>query len=145
MNESTPKTGSSMRILLDTNGYSALFNNDEAIIEIIEEADTVFMSVVVVGEALVGFKNGKRETKNKKLLEEFIAKPATKIISVTLETAEIYSQIKYQADKHGKPLPINDIWIAAHAIETGSILISYDRHFLKIPGLRLWDELTMRN
>ena len=41
----------------------------------------------------------------------------------------------------GTPLHINDVWIAAHALETGSILITYDRHFQKIAGLRRWDEV----
>ena len=43
--------------------------------------------------------------------------------------------------RSGKPLPVNDVWIAAHALETGSILVTYDDHFASVPGLRLWDEL----
>jgi predicted nucleic acid-binding protein len=43
--------------------------------------------------------------------------------------------------KSGNPLPVNDVWIGAHTLETGSVLVTYDRHFCAIPGLRLWDEL----
>jgi tRNA(fMet)-specific endonuclease VapC len=43
--------------------------------------------------------------------------------------------------KSGTPIPINDIWIAAHSLETGSILVTYDDRFALIPGLRLWDEI----
>ena len=43
--------------------------------------------------------------------------------------------------KSGKPIPINDVWIAAHGLETGSILVTYDDHFAVIPGLRLWPEI----
>ncbi len=41
--------------------------------------------------------------------------------------------------KSGTSLPINDIWIAAHALETGSVVVTYDIHFKSIPGLRLWE------
>jgi tRNA(fMet)-specific endonuclease VapC len=43
--------------------------------------------------------------------------------------------------KAGRPIPLNDVWIAAHALETGSVLVTYDAHFAAVPGLRLWDEL----
>jgi tRNA(fMet)-specific endonuclease VapC len=44
--------------------------------------------------------------------------------------------------KSGTPIPINDAWIAAHALETGSVLVTFDEHFTAVPGLRLWDELA---
>jgi len=43
--------------------------------------------------------------------------------------------------KSGKPLPINDVWIAAHALETGAVVVTYDAHFKSIPGLRLWERV----
>jgi len=43
--------------------------------------------------------------------------------------------------KSGKPIPINDVWIVAHGLETGSILVTYDDHFAMIPGLRLWPKI----
>ncbi len=55
-----------------------------------------------------------------------------------METAEIYSEIKNQLKLKGKSLPINDVWIAAHSIETGSVLITYDKHLNHISGLRKW-------
>ena len=49
--------------------------------------------------------------------------------------AEIFTSLKAA----GTPLPINDVWIAAHALETGSVVVTYDTHFKSIPGLRLWE------
>ena len=51
---------------------------------------------------------------------------------------DIFGWLKYQLKLAGTPIPINDVWIAAHAIETGSMLITFDSHFDRIPGLRLW-------
>ena len=60
---------------------------------------------------------------------------------VSQETAEIYSDIKMALKKKGTPIPLNDVWIAAHTVETGAKLITYDSHFLKVPGLRVWEKL----
>ena len=57
----------------------------------------------------------------------------------TAETADVFGMVKSRLKAAGTPLPINDVWIAAHAIETGSIVVTFDRHFSKVPGLRLWD------
>jgi len=56
-----------------------------------------------------------------------------------METAEIFASIKKDLRTTGKPVPINDVWIAAHALETGSVRVTFDRHFSSAPGLRLWD------
>jgi tRNA(fMet)-specific endonuclease VapC len=50
-------------------------------------------------------------------------------------------EIKHALRKAGTPLPINDVWVAAHAVETGSVLVTFDAHFKEIKGLRLWDAL----
>lgn len=129
------------KILLDTNSCSVLFRGeDEKLKEEIREAETIFISTIVMGEILTGFRIGSKEGKNRKILKDFLADPGTEVLDVTRETAEIYSQIKFSLRRIGKPIPTNDIWIAAQAIETGSVLISYDSHFSAIGGLRLWGE-----
>ncbi len=61
-----------------------------------------------------------------------------RILNATAATAETFGRIKAELRKAGTPLPINDVWIAAHAMKTGSTLVSYDRHFMKIDGLKVW-------
>lgn len=129
------------KILLDTSGYSNLLKGDVIVQTEIEEASTVYLSVIVIGELLTAFKNGVHEIRNKQLLEKFSSKPSVSIIPVTSETADIYAQVAHHLKKQGTPIPINDIWIGAHAIETGSKLITLDSHFSKIPGIRIWDKL----
>ena len=60
------------------------------------------------------------------------------ILEADQETAEIFGEVKNNLKTAGAPLPINDVWIGAHAMETGSIIVTYDRHFSKIAGIRLW-------
>jgi predicted nucleic acid-binding protein len=62
-------------------------------------------------------------------------------LETTIETADVFGLIMGSLRKSGKPIPINDVWIAAHGLETGSILVTYDDHFAVIPGLRLWPEI----
>lgn len=71
-----------------------------------------------------------------------LSKEGIRIINVTIETSEVFGDLKAQLKKKGKMIPLNGIWIAAHAIETGSKLITKDKHFTDIPGLRVWDELN---
>jgi tRNA(fMet)-specific endonuclease VapC len=129
-------------ILLDTNAYVRFLAGDERVLDRLARAGRVKMSVFVLGELLAGFKAGGREKQNRQLLERFLAKPSVDVLEATLETAEYFGLIKAALKKAGQPLPVNDVWIAAHALETGSVLVTYDTHFAAVPGLRIWDGLT---
>lgn len=129
------------KILIDTNAYSSFFKGDKQIKKEIEEADIIYMSVVVLGELYSAFRNGDRYNKNKKELDEFLDRLTVEVVKINKNTAEIYGEIKDSLKKVGKPVSINDIWIASNAMETGSIIVTYDTDFLKIPGLRVWDRL----
>jgi len=102
---------------------------------------SVYMSVFVMGELFAGFKAGRKEKSNRQLLERFLLKPTVSILDATLETADIFGLVATSLRRSGTPIPINDLWIAAHCLETGSVLVTYDDHFSVVPGLRLWDEM----
>lgn len=125
-------------VLMDTNAYSALMAGDENALNCIADADIVYISVFVIGELLSGFKMGTKESNNREILAKFLSKPTVRVLSATYDTSEFFASIKGALRKGGKPIPINDIWIAAHCMETGSMLITYDKHFLEIPGLLIW-------
>ncbi len=126
------------KVLLDTNAYTALKRGDTDILELLGRAETVFMSAIVLGELYAGFKGGSREALNRDELEAFNSRPTVRIMHVTQSTAEIFGTIKQRLAKAGTPIPINDVWIAAHATEGGAFLITYDKHFESVPGLLLW-------
>ena len=127
-------------IILDTNAYTRLLTGEEDVLEVIGTAETVYMSIFVLGELYAGFAGGTKERGNKDTLNRFLRKPSVKILNATSETAEVFGMVKQDLKKAGTPLPINDVWIAAHALETGSTLVTYDGHFKKIAGIRQWDK-----
>ena len=126
------------KVLLDTNAYCNLLRGDKNVLNIISKANIVYMSIFVLGELYTGFKGGDKEPWNKELLNNFIEKPTVRILDANIETSEIFSEIKNSLKNSGNPILINDIWIAAHSLETGSVLITFDDHFNKISGIRLW-------
>ena len=99
------------------------------------------MSIFILGELHAGFIGGTKEKKNRDVLKQFLLKPSVKILNATYETAEVFGTVKNSLSVAGTPLPINDVWIAAQGIETGSVVITYDAHFSKVAGLRLWDRV----
>lgn len=124
-------------ILLDTSAYSNFMRGDREILELLNKADKVLMSPIVIGELLAGFLSGTRNKKNRKILERFLEKRSVAVADTTQETAEFFAIIATQLRKIGFPIPTNDIWIAAQALETGSVLVTFDKHFEKIAGLRV--------
>jgi len=127
------------KILIDTNAYTSFLAGDKHILNVLGESDVVYMSVIVLGELYAGFRGGKKERENKSTLAEFLSKPSIKILNVTSNTAEVFGVVKDNLKSAGTPIPISDVWIAAHAIETGSMVITYDNDFKKVMGLLLWD------
>jgi tRNA(fMet)-specific endonuclease VapC len=129
------------KIVLDTNAYTRLLAGDEDVLDVIGSAETVYMSIFVLGELYAGFAGGTKERGNKETLNRFLLKPSVKILNATSETAEVFGVVKQDLKKAGTPLPINDVWIAAHTLETGSTLVTYDGHFKKIAGIRPWEKI----
>jgi tRNA(fMet)-specific endonuclease VapC len=127
------------KILLDTNAYTRLLTGVEEVLDVVGAAETVYMSVFVLGELYAGFSCGSKERENRETLHDFLLKPTVKILNATSETSEVFGSLKSSLMKAGARIPINDVWIAAHAIETGSVVITFDEHFKKVAGLRRWE------
>ncbi len=124
-----------MKSLLDTNAYSALMSGRPEVSERIRLSEKVLISTVVAGELLFGFRNGSRFEENYRHLTAFLDNPFVELQPVTLITADRFGRIAAALRVKGHPIPSNDIWIAAHAMETGADLLSYDKHFSAVDGL----------
>ena len=124
-----------MRILLDTNAYSALKRGHAEVADRVRRAEEVILSVVVIGELLLGFRLGTRFRKNVAELEAFLDSPYVTLLPVTLTSADRFARITVALRAKGRQIPTNDVWIAAHAMETGAELVSADEHFEAIDGL----------
>lgn len=122
-------------IALDTNAYTAFkLGRDEAR-EIIRRADTIGVSAVVAGELLAGFAAGAQERRNRAEFTKFLASPRVQVHAVSEVTADYYARVYAALRAKGRPIPANDLWIAASALEHGQRLYSYDGHFSEIAGL----------
>lgn len=130
-----------MRVLLDTNAVTALLRGDEQVARALRSATEVLLSTIVLGELVHGFRGGRRFEKNLAVLRRLVAQPFVEVRDVTFETAEVYGRIQSERQAAGGPIPTNDAWIAAHAIESGAELWSYDRHFAGI-GTLAWRHLV---
>lgn len=125
------------KVLIDTNIYCNAMRGEKSAIDIIQRAEKMLFSPIVIGELYSGFKNGKYENKNRELLRKFINSNRVLSLKITDNTSDFYSHILSQLQKNGTPIPTNDIWIAASAFENGAKLASCDKHFLKVQGLQL--------
>lgn len=123
-------------ILVDTNAYSAFMRGDEDIAELLAHADRLHFNSVILGELLGGFAVGSREAKNRAELARFLASPRVSVLPITAATADSYALVYAQLCQKGNPIPVNDLWIAASALEHGVALLSLDAHFGHVAGLR---------
>jgi len=129
-----------MKILLDTDAYVAMMKGHEAVANKVRRAEKIFLSAVVAGELIFGFRNGSRYEKNIGELDHFLENRFVAFLPVSYTTAERFGRIAVSLRKRGRPMPSNDIWIAAHAMESGAELLSFDLHFANIEGL-IWTKL----
>ncbi len=126
------------RVLIDTNIYTAFKRNHPAIVESFRHLDFIGIDVTVLAELYAGFKGGNKETVNLKELESFINTSRVHILNHDEITAEFYANIFNALKNKGKPIPTNDIWIAASSMQNGLALFTLDlQHFREIEGLVL--------
>lgn len=124
-----------MRILLDSNAYSQWKRGHARIAEIVRSSSEIVVPLVVVGELLYGFHHGRRTEENVKDLGVFLQNRRVNVVGMTMTTANRFARIAVNLRRKGRPIPTNDIWIAAHAMEAGADLVSLDRHFAEVDGL----------
>jgi tRNA(fMet)-specific endonuclease VapC len=117
------------RIFLDTSAYSAFKRGHPQIGHRIREASEIQLNPVVLGELRAGFLKGTRLAENRAELTQFLASPRVAVVMVEEETAERYAVIFDSLRQAGTVIPTNDIWIAASAMQYGSLLLTTDPHF----------------
>lgn len=123
------------RVLLDTSAYSAFMRGDAAVKERLQTAEAIYLTPVVLGELRVGFLRGRTRQKNEDRLRQVLNSSRVSILTVDDETAERYAVILNGLWTTGTPIPTNDIWIAASAMQYGLTVVTTDSHFLKIPQI----------
>jgi predicted nucleic acid-binding protein len=121
------------RFFLDTSAYSALMRKHPGVLELIDSAESLYLSPIVLGELKAGFLLGGKREKNERELREFLQSSRVTIIPIDDETADRWAIIAAFLKKAGSPVASNDIWIAAGAMQHGLPILTSDRDFQKIP------------
>jgi len=124
-----------VKLLLDTSAYSALLRGHQQVLDVMRRSETVAVPAIVLGELHSGFRQGTRLAENTAQLSQFLSKPSVRVLDVTEETALRYAEVDVFLRKKGRPIPRNDVWIAAVALEHGLQLLTLDEHFREIPLL----------
>ena len=117
---------------LDTSAYSHFKNGHEPIVDLLDSAEWLGMSSIVLGELRSGFALGTRRTVNERELSAFLRNPVVQLLDVDEATSRIYADIVVALRTAGTPLPTNDIWIAAVSAREGATVLTYDSHFRSV-------------
>ena len=124
-----------MRLALDTNRYTDLCRGEASVVDFVEAADEVWLPIIVVGELRAGFAVGTQGPKNEGVLRRFLLKPGVSILYADEQTTHHYANVYRQLRKQGTPIPTNDMWIAALALQHSLVLYARDAHFDSLPQL----------
>ena len=124
-------------VALDTNVLIDSFHGDETFRPRMAAADRILVSPVVCAEFLAGFDDSRAGRVAKERFRAFLDLDPVEMPFIGEETADIHVRIFRHLKAQGTPLPQNDLWIAASALEHGAVLLTRDAHFDSIPTLRV--------
>ena len=120
------------RVLLDTSAYSAFMRGHAQCKRAIQEADEIVLTPIALGELRAGFMKGKWKEKNNQELRTFLSSPRVNVVSLDESTSDRYAVILNSLWKTGTPIPTNDIWLAASAMQHGLRVLTTDAHYQKV-------------
>jgi len=120
------------RLFVDTSAYSALLRGDARVRDALRGADEIRVNPVVLGELLAGFLGGRHRKKNEAELRRFLDSPRVALVPIDEQTDERYALVVASLRRRGRPIPSNDLWIAASAAQHGLRLLTLDAHFLQV-------------
>lgn len=121
-------------MILDTNGLSAVAEGDPALAPVLRKAAQVAVPVIVLGEYRYGISQSRDRSRYEQWLSEYL--PTFRILDIDEQTTISYAAIRIELKKAGTPIPSNDVWIAALCRQHSLPIVSRDRHFDAVPGLK---------
>ena len=121
-----------MRICLDTSAYSHFRRSRPAAVQLISTSEWVGIPAIVLGELNLGFLRGTQQVANNLALQHFLRNDRVEVLPLNFEVATSYAEIFSELLQVGKPIPTNDVWIAATCAVFGATLVTYDQHFQHI-------------
>lgn len=128
-----------MNLAIDTNAYRAFVDGEEGCVEMFRKARTIAVPAVVLGELRAGFAYGNQPLQNEAILARILSSNRLRVLEVGEATSHLYAHVWASLRKKGKPIPTDDIWIAAQCLEADLTLMTRDRHFANVDDLRVVD------
>ncbi len=122
-------------VMLDTSAYAAFKRGHPQAVTAVRKAAKILLPTAVLGELLAGFEAGSRRDWNREELRQFRQSDRVHLVACTEETAERYAMIYAYLRQNGRPIPANDLWIAASAMEHSAQMLTADAHFLNLPQI----------
>ena len=122
-------------LMLDTSAYSAFKRGNADVLDALRQSSRLLLPSIAIGELLAGFELGSRRQRNQAELAEFLTSARVAIVDVTQSTGQRYAHIFAFLRRAGTPIPTNDLWIAALAMEHGVELLTADAHFQQVPHI----------
>ena len=120
------------RLLIDTSAYSGFKRGQDEIVRAVQEADRLFLNGIVLGELRAGFILGNRSEENEAELQSFLRSPRVEVLSIDEETSHFCAAIYRALRQAGTPIPSNDLWISASAMQHGLCVLTTDSHFKSV-------------
>lgn len=128
-------------ILFDTNAYTAFKSGLHDAVNIFTQAPILYLNSIVLGELQSGFAVGTRQNKNQHELELLLQINKVRFLSINQITAGYYAQVYKNLRQKGQPIPTNDMWIAAIALQNNLPLFTYDKHFSAVDNVKVGNTL----
>lgn len=120
-------------MILDTHALSALLDGNEAILSAMSRLGPLRFSPVVFGEYRFGLLRSTKRSQSEAILKDL--ESTFEVLPITGITSRLYAQLRQDLRSKGRPIPANDLWIAAQALEHRLPLLTLDRHFKQVEGL----------
>jgi predicted nucleic acid-binding protein len=120
-------------VILDTNAISALLAGNNALGDLLDQAEHHHLPVVVIGEYRYGLLRSQHRQHLELLLDTLIDESI--VLAIDQSTAAVYALVRDELRRAGRPIPENDVWIAALSRQHGEPVVSQDQHFDHVPGL----------
>lgn len=124
-----------MKLLIDTNRLSDALAEVDEVLDQLENAESLHVPVIALGEIRAGFLRGKRQADNEKRLSWFLSQNGVFTMSVDGPVSHRFAALHHALRTKGRSIPTNDLWIAAIAVEHGLVVYTRDAHFESVPGL----------
>jgi tRNA(fMet)-specific endonuclease VapC len=120
-------------LILDTNAVSALFAGDPSIPGVLDAEEQHHLPVIVIGEYRYGLSRSRHRGRLGRLLDLLILESI--VLPLDVETAHCYATLREDLRRGGRPIPENDIWVAALSAQHGLPIVSRDVHFDEVAGV----------